>query len=356
MELLNKSAVIIGGAQGIGRALAIQLAKEGVDVFIGDINETQAKETAYLVEQLGRNSGYAYCDITDDSSVETFANKAYESLSSVNLLFNHAGVSAAGPYESLNSDDWNWVLNANITGIGRSLKAFLPLMNEGWVINTSSSAGLFHDIPVAGPYIASKAGIIGLSRALGTYLGNRGIGVSVLCPDITETNFMTSGRLVDIPLEAAMAMLPLDQLQSAEQVAKITVSGIKDEQFLISATPHYQSKLKAMIHDELMPGSDHVDANGNKPVIIQEVRFRVGETNRETILARFAEVAPLFKAHSGVRAYELRTDPIDTCQLCIFEAFDTQFAMDSHGAAPETLSFFSEVLALGAQDISARRI
>lgn len=356
MELKGKKAAILGGANGMGRALAELLADDGVDVFIGDVDGAGAKETVALVEGRGRKSGFAPCDIMDDASVMAFADAAFAAFGSVELLFNHAGVSAAGPYESLTSDDWNWVLNANVTGIGRSLAAFLPRMKAGWIVNTSSSVGLFHDIPVAGPYIASKAGIIGVSRALGIYLRNRDIGVSVFCPDITATSFMKSGRLIDIPAEAAMAMLPLSLLQTPEHAAALCIEGIKNEQFLISATPDHTARLKAMANGGLEPGTEAIDSSGRAPVIIQEVRFKIDPAKRENVIEGFARVGDLFRAHKGVRTYELRSDPLDPGQFCIFEAFDSQSHQDAHGTAPETLGFFAEMLALGTYDIEVRRI
>jgi NAD(P)-dependent dehydrogenase (short-subunit alcohol dehydrogenase family)/quinol monooxygenase YgiN len=356
MELSGKTAVIMGGANGIGRALALRLASEGCDVFIGDVDEVGGAKTVKAIEAIGRKSGFAICDIMEDASVADFADAAFVAMGSVNLLFNHAGVSAAGPYESLQSDDWNWVLNANVTGLGRSLRAFLPRMSEGWIINTSSSVGLFHDIPLAGPYIASKAGIIGVSRALATALRNRNIGVSVFCPDITATSFMTSGRLIDVPAEAAMAMLPLNLLQTPEQAADVAIDGLKQGKFLLSATPAFEARLEALSESHLEPGSDCVDVSGRAPVIIQEVRFRIDPAKRDQVIEAFDRIGDQFRAHKGVRCYDLRADLRDPGQFCIFEAFDSQNAQDAHGCAPETLDFFREMLALGAGELVVRPI
>lgn len=107
------------------------------------------------------------CDIGDDASVTEFADAAFAALGRVDLLFNHAGASLGGLLEEVNSADWNWLLNLNVTGLGRSIAAFLPRMTAqggGWIVNTSSGLGLFHDVPFAAPYIASKAAIIAYSR------------------------------------------------------------------------------------------------------------------------------------------------------------------------------------------------
>ena len=302
MEFRGKTVAIVGGGGGIGRELALALLREGARVVVGDIDSNAAKETASLA---GKNASSAFAtmvDIGDDASVEAFADFAFDKLGKVDLLFNHAGVSAGGLLEQIPSEDWNWMLNVNLTGIGRSIAAFVPRMTAnggGWITNTSSGLGLFHDMPFAGPYIASKAGIIAYSRALATYTRNRGIGVSVFCPDATMTNFMTSGRLTGIPKEILAAGVSKDKIQTAGQAVEALLSGLRAEQFLISAVPGTSDKLLAMAKADFAPGSDDFDGRGKPRLVVSKGGLRVPLKTRDEALMLFREFADVTQRHYG---------------------------------------------------------
>lgn len=358
MELKGKTAAILGGGGGIGREIALALVAEGASVIVGDINEVAAKETAALAK-----SGItpAHCDVADDNSVEAFAEAAFTTLGRVDLLFNHAGTSLGGLLEQVTSEDWNWMLNINITGLGRSISSFLPRMTAqgggGWIVNTSSGLGLFHDLPIAGPYIASKAGIIAYSRALSTYIMNRSIGVSVFCPDITATPFMASGRIKGIPPELLAAGMPTDRIQSPKQAAETLIEGLKEERFLISAVPQTSDKLLAMAKADLRPGSDTNDAHGQPQLVLAKGGLRLPDDAREEILGLFNDFAEKTrKEHEGCRFYDVAVDPVDPNKLVIYEAWENQAAADAHGMAPESMEFIGKLFKLGASDFSVTEL
>lgn len=358
MRLEGKTAAILGGGAGIGREIALALARHQVSVFVGDIDEAAGRDTADAVAALGVRSEFARCDIGDDASVADFADAAYATLGGVDLLFNHAGASLGGLLEQVTSEDWNWLLNLNVTGLGRSITAFLPRMTEqgGWIVNTSSGLGLFHDVPFAAPYIATKAAIIAYSRALATYVRNRGIGVSVFCPDLTMTGFLGAGRIKGIPPEMIAGSLPMDRMQTAADAAAVLIDGLLAERFLISATAGTPAKLFAMAGAELEPGSDAFDTNGRPVPMLQKGSIQLPEQTLDEALALFRDFARRSREHYGCRTYDYARDPDEPARLVIFEAWESQAAVDAHAAAPETLAFAGKLFALGATDFSVAKI
>ena len=228
MKLAGKRAAIIGGGGGIGRSIALALAREGVDILVGDVDGAAAAAVAAEVEAIGRRGHDASCDLGDDRSVADFADVAFDRLGRVDLLFNHAGASVAGLLEQIGSDDWSWILNINITGLGRSIREFLPRMTTqggGHIVNTSSGLGLFQSLALAAPYSATKAAIIAYSRSLAVYARNRGIGVTVFCPDITRTAFVASGRLIGLPPALVAGMLPSGHMQTPDEAPTVCCAG-----------------------------------------------------------------------------------------------------------------------------------
>ena len=287
------------------------------------------------------------------------ADFAFDKLGRVDLLFNHAGVSVGGLLEQIPSEDWNWMLNVNLTGLGRSISAFVPRMTEqggGWIVNTSSGLGLFHDMPFGGPYLATKAGIIAYSRALATYTRNRGIGVSVFCPDATATNFMSAGRLTGIPKEILAAGVSADQIQTARQAAEVLIEGLKADRFLISAVPDTSEKLLAMAKADLAPESDAFDEHGQSRVVVSKGGLRVPLDKRDEALALFREFAAITQDHYGCQFYDITISASDPEQLVIFEVWDSKAALDAHAAAPGAMDLIMKLFALGASDFGVQEI
>jgi len=356
MEFKGKTAAIIGGGGGIGRELALMLSETGVRVVLGDIDERPALDTA---AQAVAEMHATHCDIGEDASVNAFADFAYDKLGRVDLLFNHAGVSVGGLLEQIPSADWNWMLNINLTGLGRSIAAFLPRMTGqggGWIINTSSGLGLFHDMPFGGPYIATKAGIVAYSRALATYTRNRGIGVSVFCPDATATNFMSAGRLTGIPKEILAAGVSADKIQTARQAAELLMDGLKADRFLISAVPATSEKLLAMAKADLAPESDAFDENGQSRIVVSKGGLRVPLDKRGEALALFRDFADITLGHYGCQFYDITISASDPEQLVIFEVWDSRAALDAHAAAPGAMDLIMKLFALGASDFGVQEI
>ena len=197
MELRGKTAVITGGASGIGLATARQFAQSGANLVLGDI---EAGPLAAALESL-RADGAQVLGVRTDVSVESdvfeMRDQALEAFGAVHLIFNNAGV-AAGPAIGTPKSIWDWVLGVNVNGVINGLNAFVPLFleqNEGHVINTGSLAGL-GGVPYMGAYCASKFAVVAISETLFHELAASGtnVGVSVLCPGFVRTRIHESER------------------------------------------------------------------------------------------------------------------------------------------------------------------
>jgi NAD(P)-dependent dehydrogenase (short-subunit alcohol dehydrogenase family) len=197
MELEGRTAVITGGASGIGLATARHFATAGVNLVLGDI-EAGPLETA--VAQL-RDGGARVIGVCGDVSVEedvtAMREAALAEFGGVHLVFNNAGV-GAGPAIGTPKKVWDWVMRVNVDGVVNGLNVFLPVFleqNEGHVVNTASLAGL-GGVPGMGAYCASKFAVVGISETLFHELANRQseVGVSVLCPGFVRTRIAESHR------------------------------------------------------------------------------------------------------------------------------------------------------------------
>lgn len=191
-QLTGRTAVITGGASGIGLATARLLAAEGMRLVLADIEQVPLERAA---GELGAVA--VVCDVGDLASVQRLADRAYERFGAVDVLFNNAGVAVAGPTVAMTHADWEWVMRVNLWGPIHGVEAFLPRMIEqgtgGHVLFTASFAGLVPNVGL-GPYCVTKYGTVALAEVLSKELRPHDIGVSVLCPMRVETNIGTSER------------------------------------------------------------------------------------------------------------------------------------------------------------------
>ena len=196
-QFRDKTAFVTGGASGIGLALCRAFGQRGMNVAIADV---EAAACAHAVETL-RGEGYRVvgtaCDVSDHNSLERAAAKAFVEFGNVHILCNNAGVSRAGPIETIAPSDWDWVIGVNLKGLIHGLQIFLPHMKAhgepAHIVNTASINGVA-GAPLAGPYCATKFAAVGISEVLAAELEGSPIGVSVLCPSWVKTRMLDNGR------------------------------------------------------------------------------------------------------------------------------------------------------------------
>jgi NAD(P)-dependent dehydrogenase (short-subunit alcohol dehydrogenase family) len=197
MELEGKTAVITGGASGIGLATATQLAKSGVNLVLGDIEENTLATAVKDLQASGARVLGVRTDVTNEGDILALRDAALAEFGAVHVIFNNAGV-ASGAAIGTPTDVWKWVIDVDLYGVIYGINAFLPLFleqNEGHVVNTASLAGL-GGAPGMGPYCAAKFAVVGLSESLFHELALIGsqVGVSVLCPGFVKTRIHESAR------------------------------------------------------------------------------------------------------------------------------------------------------------------
>jgi NAD(P)-dependent dehydrogenase (short-subunit alcohol dehydrogenase family) len=183
----GKIAVITGAAVGIGRAFALRLAEEGVDIAIAD--RAKADDTARAITALGRKVFARVCDITNPDEVTSFATDVGKALGRCDILVNSAGIYPPQPFDDITFADWRRVMSVNLDAMFLLTKAFSPAMRKrGWgrIVNVASDT-VSLTVPDFVHYIASKGGVIGFTRAIATEFAANGVTANVIAPGLTLT-------------------------------------------------------------------------------------------------------------------------------------------------------------------------
>lgn len=353
MELKDKVAVVTGGAAGIGRCGAITLGAAGCSVVVADVDEAGAKQTAADIELAGGRAIAVICDVTDDAAVESLADQANRTFGHVDILWNHAGTSVAGPPERIPVARWRQLHELNVLGGVRGMIAFVPAMmarRSGHLIFTTSGLGLFpDDLPGLGaPYVITKAAQIALARTLAPYLAPHGIGVSLLAPDITATKHTFQIPTVDLDPALVAANLDLAALQQPEDVATRLVEGLRADEFLISLVPRTHERLVEDAKRNYAPRSA-----GQRPVV-HRVRVEADPAKHAELAAVLAANAEIVAHDPGVIAYEVTADLTRPGVFHIFEEFETAAAMEQHAATTASQALLGRMGEFGIAHLVTR--
>jgi NAD(P)-dependent dehydrogenase (short-subunit alcohol dehydrogenase family) len=197
----QKVAAITGAGSGIGRALAVGLARAGASLALSDIDRARVEETAGLVRALGAKVTTATLDVSKREAVYEWADAVVRDHGRANLIFNNAGVAVGSLLEGVSYEDFEWIMNINFWGVVYGTKAFLPHLRaagEGHIVNVSSIFGLI-SVPGNGTYNASKFAVRGFTEALRQELEISGGSVSCTCvhPGGIKTNIARDSRMAD---------------------------------------------------------------------------------------------------------------------------------------------------------------
>ena len=211
MPLAEQVAAVTGAGRGIGKAIALRLAREGADIGLIDIDGQSARSAATEVSAMGRRAATEAADVSDYDGVHRAIERIVKALGRLDILINNAGIEKRAPFLEIRPDDWRRQLDVNLTGtfFCTQLAAREMLKRRyGRVVNISSIAGLIGPIDLAA-YGAAKAGIIGLTRAAALDLADCGITVNAIAPGPIETELMlgvwTAEALRERPQHGAIA-------------------------------------------------------------------------------------------------------------------------------------------------------
>jgi 3-oxoacyl-[acyl-carrier protein] reductase len=243
MDFKGKTAVVTGSSGGIGKGIAIALAKEGVDIVLASRNVPNMEKVKSEIEGLGRRALVVECDVSKDEGVFKMRDIAIKEFRNIDILVNNAAVGVRGLLENVKMEDWEYIINTNLLGYVRNVQAFLPhfiARRSGYFVNVSSIQALAYTAEKLNiPYITTKAGILGLSECLYGYLGPMGIKMSCLVPGAVKTEISHNSRFVGSEKEQKKMRAKDDDFfkmpffLTADQEAAGLIEGMKREDYII---------------------------------------------------------------------------------------------------------------------------
>jgi len=237
-KLEGKVALVTGAASGIGQGIAIAFAREGADVVVVDlVDESRAKETMHALAALDRDSYFIQADVSDESSVAAMAEAALARFGRVDVLVNNAGVFSEALLEEMTVAQWDHVLNTNLRSVFLCTRSLLGQMLErgnGRIINIASQLAYLGGVS-ATHYSASKAGIIGFTKALAREVSHRGVLVNAIAPGAIETPLLESET--EEWRSAKLAELPIRRFGRVDEVTPTAVLlASEDGSYYVGAT------------------------------------------------------------------------------------------------------------------------
>lgn len=219
MSLNGKTALVTGAAQGIGREIALALAADGADVAICDVNLEAAQKTSSDIEAKGRKSLAIKANVAAAADVTAMIDQVVEKMGRIDILVNNAGITRDGLIIRMKDEDWDLVLSINLKGAFLCTKSALKYMSKqrgGTIINIASIVGAMGNAGQAN-YVASKAGLIGLTKTIAREYANRGITANAVAPGFIETA-MTQALPENVRQDLAK-QIPMGKLGTPEDVA-----------------------------------------------------------------------------------------------------------------------------------------
>ena len=225
--LTGKVAIVTGASAGIGRSAALALAAEGAAVVVADIDDTRGGQVAAEINDKGGRATFVHTDVSDDTQVAAMVARAVDEFGGLDLAFNNAGIEGTStPTHECTSENWQRTLAINLTGVWSCMRHEIPRMLErggGSIVNCSSVAGLvgFGSIPA---YVASKHGVVGLTKAAALEYADVGIRVNAVCPGVIDTEMVERFTGGQEEAETAMiAMEPIGRMGRPEEIADAVV-------------------------------------------------------------------------------------------------------------------------------------
>jgi NAD(P)-dependent dehydrogenase (short-subunit alcohol dehydrogenase family) len=261
MEYTNKTVLVSGGAEGIGFAIARALGLQGMNVVLGDINESGVQEAAKELKALGVKAVARKMDVVKPEDWFSAVGLATSEFGALHALINNAGVGGKpGPIEGNTLADWQWCIDVNLMGVVQGMQACVPTIKQsggGFVVNVGSMAGLL-GVPFGGEYTATKLAVVGLSEAWAVELAPFGIHVAALCPAFVSTRIHLSERNraethgqavnsahIELPPEDSVMSQVVTNGIDKDLVGARVVEALNQKEHMIITHPNYRGAVQA---------------------------------------------------------------------------------------------------------------
>ena len=234
MKLKDRTAIVTGGASGIGKEIALALAREGSNVGICDINEGSLSKAKADIEALSAGCVTAVVNVGDYALCEEMVNKTLDKFGKIDILINNAGITRDSLLMRMSEEDWDAVLTVNLKGAFNFTKAVCrPMIKQryGKIVNIASIIGIMGNAGQAN-YAASKAGLIGLTKSTAKEFASRGINVNAIAPGFIKTPM--TDKLTQAQKEAMLKFIPLNMLGEPGNVADLVIFLVSDSALYIA--------------------------------------------------------------------------------------------------------------------------
>jgi NAD(P)-dependent dehydrogenase (short-subunit alcohol dehydrogenase family) len=227
MDGLQDSVTIVtGGSTGIGHAAALRFAEEGSQVVLADVNTEDGLATVDEIEEMGGEATFVETDVSDPADVENMVETAVDTYGGLDFAFNNAGVEGDDSVASEQTlDNWEQVIDVNLKGVFLGMRAEIPAMLEsggGAIVNTASIAGVV-GFPELSPYVASKHGVIGLTKTAALEYSGEGVRVNAVCPGVIDTPMVERSSEDMESVDQAIAATPLGRLGAPNEIGDAAV-------------------------------------------------------------------------------------------------------------------------------------
>ena len=240
-QLDGKVALVTGGGSGIGQATALLFAREGAKVVVADITVEGGEETVKQVKDAGGEAAFVKTDVSKASDVEAMVKKTVEVYGSLDCAFNNAGVGGgAKPTIDCTEEEFDQTIAVNLTGVWLCMKYEIQHMlsqGSGAIVNTASAAGLI-GFPSLPDYVASKHGVVGLTKTAALEYAKSGIRVNAVCPGVVQTPMVERGaQMLPGFDEMAVSMEPVGRFGQPAEIGEAVVWLCSDAASFVTGTP-----------------------------------------------------------------------------------------------------------------------